>query len=164
MIVVSDTSPLCYLAWIGQLDLLPTLFNEIVIPSAVFEELTAEGAPAHVRQRFHRLPDWPRVQTIEYAEDESLTKLHAGEREAILLAEQIGADLILLDERDARQIASVRGLRLTGLLGVIDEAATRQLLNVPATIEKLQATSFRASPALLKSLLDRHRSDRRRNS
>lgn len=158
MTVVSDTSPLCYLAWIGQLELLPALFGEVFIPPAVLEELRAAGTPAFVSQHFQNLPDWLKIQTVEFVQqDESLIRLHLGEREAILLAEKIGADLILLDDRDARRIASDRGLRLTGLLGILEEAASRQLLDGPETIEKLQATSFRASPTLLKLFLDRMR-------
>ncbi len=158
MTVVSDTSPLCYLTWIEQLDLLRALFNEVVIPPAVLEELRAAGAPASVQQRFHHPLDWLRIQAAEPSvPDEGLSSLHAGEREAILLAEQIEADLILLDEQDARRIASARGLQLTGLLGILDEAATRQLVDVPEAIEKLQMTNFRVSPTLLRSFLDRHR-------
>jgi predicted nucleic acid-binding protein len=156
MTVVSDTSPLCYLAWIEQLDLLPALFGEIIIPPAVLEELKAEGAPAFVRQRFQNPLDWLKVQAVESPQDESLLRLHPGEREAILLAELLRADLVLLDDRDARRIASARGLRLTGLLGVLGEAASRQWIDLPGTIQKLQNTSFRASPSLLKSFLDRY--------
>lgn len=85
-----------------------------------------------------------------------MDRLHSGEREAIWLAEELKADLIILDEKPARQIARERGLNLTGLLGILEIAATRQLIDLPTVLERLQQTTFRASPRLLKSLLERH--------
>ncbi len=80
-----------------------------------------------------------------------------GGQAAILLAESIKADVILLDEKAARRIATARGLRVTGLLGVLGEAATRGLVELAPTLDRLRTTSFRASPALLKATLDRFR-------
>lgn len=156
MIVVSNTSPLCYLAWIDSLDLLVELFDEITIPAAVLAELNAPATPTQVRQHFTPLPSWLKIKSVEGAFDRELDKLHLGEKQAIRLAEELGADLILLDEKDARSIAARRGIALTGLLGILDEAANRQLIQMPEAIDKLKATSFRASPTLLKSLLQRH--------
>ena len=65
------------------------------------------------------------------------------------------ADIILLDEKAARGVAADRGLRVTGLLGVLGEAATRGLIELAPVINRLRMTSFRASPALLKATLDR---------
>ena len=84
-----------------------------------------------------------------------MEKLQAGEQAAILLAESTKADVILLDEKAARRVACVRGLRVTGLLGVLGEAATRGLVELAPAIDRLRTTSFRASPALLKATLDR---------
>jgi predicted nucleic acid-binding protein len=84
-----------------------------------------------------------------------LEKLQSGERAAILLAEARAADIILLDEKIARRIARERGLRVTGLLGILGEAASRGLIEVAPVIDRLRRTSFRASPALLKATLDR---------
>ena len=156
MNVVSDTSPLCYLAWIQKQDLLPTLFGEVLIPTAVLDELMAAETPLLVRRCYEPIPSWLIVRTITRRSDRELLELHPGEREAIFLAEEIGVDLILLDDRDARRTAIDRGLRLTGLLGVLEEAAERRLLDLPEAVEALRATSFRASPSLLKSILERH--------
>lgn len=84
-----------------------------------------------------------------------MEKLHAGERAAIILAESINADIILLDEKAARRVAADRGLRVTGLLGVLCEAATRRLVELAPAIDSLRMTSFRTSPALLKATLAR---------
>jgi predicted nucleic acid-binding protein len=84
-----------------------------------------------------------------------LERLQAGERAAILLAESTMADIILLDEKAARRVAAARGLRVTGMLGVLGEAATRGLVELASAIDRLRMTSFRASPGLLKTTLDR---------
>jgi predicted nucleic acid-binding protein len=65
------------------------------------------------------------------------------------------ADIILLDEKAARRVAATRGLRVTGILGVPGEAATRGLVELASASDRLRMTSFRASPALLKTTLDR---------
>lgn len=156
MIVVADTSVLCYLVLIEQVELLPHLFGQIVIPQAVCEELRAEKAPAQLQEWMRRLPQWLKIYSVTSTADITLERLHSGEREAILLAEELKADLIILDEKAARQIARERGLNLTGLLGILEIAATRRLIDLPTVLERLQQTTFRASPRLLKSLLKRH--------
>jgi len=72
-----------------------------------------------------------------------------------LLAESINATMILLDEKSARRVAADRGLRVTGTLGVLGEAASRGLVDLAAAIDRLRKTNFRYSPALLKAALDR---------
>ena len=84
-----------------------------------------------------------------------LEKLQAGEQAAILLAESVKTDIILLDEKAARRVAADRGLRVTGLLGILGEAATRGLVDLAPVIDSLRTTSFRSSPALLKATLER---------
>ena len=158
MIVVADTSPICYLQVIGHVDLLPALFGQILVPGAVRDELTHSRAPLAVQEFMQQSPAWLDVRPVVAKTDAGLEKLHPGEREAIILAETSGADLIILDEKAARQLAAERGLRVTGLLGVLDEAATRGLIDLPAVVERLRQTTFRASPRLLESFLQRHRS------
>jgi predicted nucleic acid-binding protein len=69
-----------------------------------------------------------------------LEKLQLGEQAAILLAESIGAELILLDEKSAPRIAAQRGMRITGTLGVLGEAAARGIVGLPAAIDLLRRT------------------------
>ena len=142
MIVIADTSVLCYLVLIEQVELLPHLFGQIAIPQAVSEELRAEGAPAPLQEWMVRLPTWLKIYSVTSIADITLERLHSGERNAILLAEQLEADLIILDEKAARQIAKERGLNLTGLLGILETAATRQLIDLPTVLERLQQTTF----------------------
>lgn len=156
MVVVSNTSPICYLLLIRCVDVLPALFGQIILPQAVRDEMVSEGAPAELQRWLEQPPAWLHIQSVATKPDAELDQLHAGEREAIVLAEQLGADVILLDEKAARQVAADRGLHVTGLLGILDEAATRGLIDLPAAIERLRQTTFRASPRLLKWVLDRH--------
>jgi hypothetical protein len=83
-----------------------------------------------------------------------LSRLDAGEREAIALAEDVAADLVILDERKARQVALERGLSITGLLGLLVDAAERGLVELREVLGRLRQTSFRVDPKLLASLLD----------
>ena len=155
MIAVADTSPLCYLTLINEVELLPKLFSEVVIPSAVITELLHEDAPEGVRSWAASLPLWASVRENPVRNTAGLEKLQAGEQAAILMAELISAELILLDEKSARRIAAQRGMRITGTLGVLGEAAERGMVDLPAAIDRLRRTNFRCSPALMKATLDR---------
>jgi predicted nucleic acid-binding protein len=155
MIAVADASPLCYLVLIDEIDLLPKLFVHVAVPQAVIIELLNQDAPEAVRTWASNLPGWISVEENPLSATVDLEKLQGGEQAAILLAETMKADLILLDEKAARRVAANRGLRVTGLLGVLGEASTRGLVELAPAIDKLRATSFRSSPALLKATLDR---------
>ncbi|MEA5506218.1 DUF3368 domain-containing protein [Halotia wernerae UHCC 0503] len=156
MIVVADTSPICYLVLIGQIELLPKLFGKILIPQAVYTELVADGAPPQLQSWITTPPNWLEVCSIALKDDPLLANLHLGEKEAILLAEQLTAEVIILDEKAARKAAQEKGLKVTGLLGILDSAASQNLVEMPSVIMALQKTNFRAAPSLLKSLLARH--------
>jgi predicted nucleic acid-binding protein len=155
MIAVADASPLCYLVLIDEIDLLRQCFSQVLVPRAVIAELLHDDAPAAVRAWASDPPAWICSMESPLLATTGMEKLQAGEQAAILLAESTKADVILLDEKAARRVACVRGLRVTGLLGVLGEAATRGLVELAPAIDRLRTTSFRASPALLKATLDR---------
>lgn len=144
---------------IDLIDLLPELYGRVVIPQAVREELAAPEAPAIVQTWITQPPDWLEIQTFSGQIDSELSQLDPGECEAIALAEQLGASLILLDERVARQMALSRGLEIIGLLGILGVAANRNLVNFASAIERLQETNFYVSPRLIQSLLKRYGAD-----
>jgi predicted nucleic acid-binding protein len=155
MIAVADTSPICYLILIGEIDLLPNLFSQVLAPQEVLTELLNEDAPDAVRNWASKLPSWISAKEAPVQTGSGLAKLQAGERAAILLAESVMADIILLDEKAARRSAADRNLRVTGILGILGEAATRGLVELAPAIDRLWMTNFRSSPALLKATLDR---------
>lgn len=134
MIVVSDTSPIINLAAIGKLDLLHVLYGEVFIPNAVYREIAS----------FADQPGASEVQTLNWiarrtCEREDLVRalrgeLDEGEAEAIALAVEMQADLLLIDERAGRRAATRLGLERIGLLGVLLEAKQQGHLNALAPL------------------------------
>lgn len=155
MIVVSNTSPLNYLILIKQDSVLERLYGKVFIPLAVAAELQAATAPKEVRSWMAALPAWCEVHAVTLPREASLSHLHAGEHEAILLAQEKSADAIIMDEADGRAAASLRGIQVTGTLGVLDEAAERGLLDFPKAVSVLKTTSFHATDKLYQQFLDR---------
>lgn len=153
MIAVADTSPLNYLLLIGCADVLPQLYERVLIPQAVYDELRSAGAPEAVRSWATALPSWVETRASE-APVELNPELDAGEREAISLALEVRAAAVLLDERAGRRAALEHGLTITGTLGVLEEAARRGLVDLAEVVAQLRRTNFRASPALWKRLAD----------
>ena len=123
MIVVSNTSPIINLAAVGQLGLLRQLYSRVIIPQAVYHETVVVGAgqPGVIEVTTF---DWieTRRATNEAAVASLQLELHEGGAEAIALTLELKADLLLLDERKARDIASRLGVKSIGLLAVLIEA------------------------------------------
>ncbi|MGO9274581.1 MAG: DUF3368 domain-containing protein [Terriglobia bacterium] len=163
MIVIADTSPLNYLALIGEAEILKRLYGRVVIPGAVLRELQHLQTPAAVADWIARRPGYLEVEQATKAPDVGLQFLGEGEREAIILAEQHRPQaLLLMDEGKGRREARRRNLRVTGTLGVLIDAASRGWVDIPSAFKRLQQTTFRASPRLLQALLDRDRESRKR--
>src|SRR5512139_3656223 len=153
MIVVSNTSPLCCLVLIGCADLLPKLYGEVLTSDTVLIELRHPDAPDPVHRWAATPPGWLKVHPDPPEPDQSSASLHAGERTVIRLAEEVRADALLLDDAAARALARQRHLRVSGLLGVLREGEEAGLVDLPAAIDQLRQTNFRASPELLRALL-----------
>jgi predicted nucleic acid-binding protein len=154
--IVSDTSPINYLILIEQTDLLPRLFRQIVIPEAVYSELSDAAAPLPVQNWIATPPEWLTVLPVRYPGDDVVDQLDFGERALILLAQEHGASLLLLDDMKARRVATDRVFLITGILGILDQAATMNLIDLPIAVQRLQNTSFWASGTLFQRLLDKH--------
>lgn len=139
MIVVSDSSPLIALASIGHLDLLRALYGRVLIPEAVRDEVSGDIDRRGAREIL--LADWIEVRPASDTIDLYLarTLVDAGEAEAIGLAIELNAELLIVDERRARDLATTMGLRITGVVGVLLEAKKRAL--VPAIKPVLDALS-----------------------
>jgi predicted nucleic acid-binding protein len=158
MIVVADTSPLNYLIQIACDSLLPQLYERTVVPSGVMQELGHAGAPAVVRAWLIRVPDWIEVSVPTAPPDAELAFLGLGEREAIQLAQEKQADLLLMDERKGRLEATRRGLRIIGTLGVLLNAGELGLIDPEiAYLRLLAETTFRTSASLEAQFLGRFR-------
>jgi predicted nucleic acid-binding protein len=106
-----------------------------------------------VRGWIGQLPAWLEVHTPVNAPDALLVKLDPGERDAILLAGELRADQLIVDDRQGRHEAEKRGIPVMGTLGVLREAATIGLLDLRIAVKRLQATSFYLAPEVLTCLL-----------
>lgn len=130
IVVVADTSPLKYLIQIDCEHILPALYERVFVPATVVEELDHPRTVAAVRTWLTRVPSWLVVRDVASAPDPGLVKLDPGERQAIQLAKQEHADLLLMDEKLGVRIAREQGLAVTGTLGVLLQAARRGLVVV----------------------------------
>ncbi len=152
MIVVSDTTPLRYLAVIGGLDWLHVLFGQVVRPPEVLAECSDVRAPGPLRVWALSPPPWLRIEPVPPgAKPLPLkTALDVGETAALRLALELCADLVLLDERRGRMVAAQLGLPLTGTIGVMVEAALRGLIDFELSLSQLrERTNFRVSEAVV---------------
>ncbi len=154
MLVVADTSPLNYLVWVEAIEILPRMYGNVSIPAEVRSELLAPETPPKVREWALALPSWIAVQApcLSLPDDPQFRSLDPGERAALALAAS-QPSLLLIDERAGTAVARNLGLRTTGTLGVLDEAARRGLISLPDVIGRLEQTSFRYPKVLVRRLL-----------
>ncbi len=153
-LVIADTGPVHYPILIGHINLLPRLFERVILPGVVLTELSHELAPAPVQRWAKAVPAW-----LEVAESPAVTLsagIHKGEAAAIALATQLHTDLVLMDDRRGVIVAERQGLNVTGILGVLDLAAEHRLIDFAQAVTALQLTTFRMPLALLGELLDKH--------
>lgn len=145
MIVVSDTTPLRYLTLLGRIELLPQLFGDVHCPDVVLRECGHRQAPAVLREWAASLPGWVVVDEVRVI-DADLEFLDDGEAAAITLGRRLGADLLLIDERDGRRCAAALGFAVAGTLNIIAQAGVRGWLDFHAEVARLrQETNFRGA-------------------
>ncbi len=143
ILVVSDTSAISALLQVGQAQILQTLYDRIVIPPAVEQELLRAHREIPAFVEVHAV-----AETLELMR--RLLLLDEGEACAITLAEQINADLLLIDEKKGRTVAEQAGLRYIGLVGVLIEARRRGVIPAlrPILARLVKDAGFRLAPAL----------------
>jgi uncharacterized protein len=157
VIVVSDTSPINNLAAINQLHLLQQLYGTVLIPEAVYQELTDPSFPVAGATEVQTF-DWIQTRAVrDRAIVEVLSnELDVGEAEAIALAIEIQADQVLIDERRGGRLLAARfELRYTGILGILVEAKSQGLISaVKPLLDALTSQAgFWVAEALYKSVL-----------
>src|SRR5262249_30110435 len=118
MIVVADTSPFVVLVAIGHVDVLPTLFREVLIPPQVASELASSRRSQEVRDFIATPPAWLRV--LAPSSIETIPGLAAAETAAIALAAEVQAGRLMIDEYRGRKAATERGLHVVGTIGVLE--------------------------------------------
>jgi predicted nucleic acid-binding protein len=155
MIVIADTSPINYLILIGEINVLPALDGRVFVPPSVYNELQRARASERVRTWIAEPPRWLEVRAPSQSPDARLAHLDAGERNAILLAQELGADQLIIDEIRGRREAQRRQLPFTGTLGVLPAAAENGLLDLRRAVDRLRHTNFHVAQEILDRLIER---------
>lgn len=151
MTVVVDTSPLIALDRIGCLEVLPRLFGHVIRPQSVVHELQAGkhiygGSDALFHARWLTTMDDPPEMLLR-------KELGDGETAVIALALRMKAELTILDDLAARNVAAELGLNVTGTLGVLLAAHRKGILKNPRqALSALQDAGFRISDAIIKDI------------
>ena len=155
-IVISNASPIINLAIIGRLNLLKKFWGKIYVPEAVWKEVVIDGEDKDEVAEIKKT-DWIIVEKVK---DHNLTlllmqNLDKGEAEAIALAIEMNADIILLDETDAREAADIYKIEKTGVLGILLLAKLKnEISNLEQEIEKLKIKAdFWLKDSLIQSVL-----------
>lgn len=156
MIVVADTTPLHYLILIDEVNLLPVLFGQVLLPQAAFQELQHPKTPPKVQQWMAHLPVWLEVRTVASVASPALMNLDIGEREAIQLALELGISTVLIDEAEGRQVAEALHLEVRGTLGILERGSKLGKTDFRQALSKLEQTRFRLSPAVRAAFLKRN--------
>ena len=145
-VVISNTSPIFYLHRLRRLDLLQKLYQEIIVPKAVVAELEAG------RRQGEDVPEidsyeWIKIRAIRSPQILGLsTDFGPGETEVLALALEESDSLVIIDEKLARRIARLRGLRVTGTAGVLLKAKQEgHILAVKPFLDRLQEIHFHLS-------------------
>lgn len=127
--VIVNSTPLIALAKVDRLNLLREMYHAVIIPEAVYREVTEKNDIA--AQRIKAAMDWIGVRKVNPDTDRRMyrAKLHDGEVEVMLLAQEMGADLAVIDDLAARRTAEYLKLPLTGTLGILIKAKTLGLLD-----------------------------------
>ena len=159
MIIVADTTPLISLMKIGHLDLLKQLFGEVQIPEAVFDELVYNTNFPEESKLIQESNYIIRVSVKDTSAVDLLRRssgLDAGESEAIILSDSIGASLLLMDEVKGRQVAKQMGIPLIGTIGLLLVGYNEKLLTkqqILECIEIMKTSGRHISESLYQQLL-----------
>lgn len=160
MIVIADTTPIITLLKLERLDLLEKLFGGVIIPVAVYEELTSNQSYLTEAQI---ISDCSFLKCREVFDRQSIkilrevVGLNAGESEAIALADEQGANLLIIDERKGRRAEKQIGLKITGTISILIQAFDCKILSrqeILACIEILRNSDIRISDALFETVLE----------
>lgn len=153
MIIISDTSPLVCLLHLNKINLLKDLFDQVIIPTAVVNELINANT---INQQFFQSYSFFQIRTALNQEEVLQLRniLDAGESEEIVLSKELNADLLLIDEDRGRKFAIKYGVRIKGVLGVLLHAKEKGLISqIRPLIEKLQTEiNFRINRNLLQKI------------
>jgi predicted nucleic acid-binding protein len=155
MIVVCDSSPLFALAICDKLHLLEQMYDAVLIPEAVYKEVSVSG-----KLNADKIQAWAHDKVAQIKDDDFIQKLSElldlGEAEAIMLYREKNADYLLIDEKKGRKIAEFYNVNIIGTLGLLLLAKRRGFLDsVKPCLELLQQSTIRIAPELYQMTLQR---------
>ena len=160
MIVIADTSPLNYIIQLGLIEELHTIYGDVIVPTAVREEMQHPRSPDAVRSWSATLPEWAELRRPRELDRTLPPNLGSGEREAISLAIELHASMLLIDDLPGRMAAKERHIQFTGTLAILFQAALMNNLDYNLKIEELRLLGFRATDAVLETMKGRFKSAR----
>jgi predicted nucleic acid-binding protein len=160
MIVVADTSPLNYLIRLGRPDVLRAIFGRVLVPRAVLMEMQHPEAPPEVSAWAAAPPAWIEPMQVQRLDESLAAELGAGEREAISLAIEVRADVLLIDERAGRREAEARHIAVAGTLAVLLQASLRGYFDLPEAMKRVREFGFRVSRPIEELMLARYEQEK----
>lgn len=153
--VVVNSTPLIVLCGIGKLDILREMYHEIMIPEAVYREVT-EKEDSACRQ-IQSADSWIHIEEIQDHSEKKMykAKLHEGEVEVMILCQEKKADLAIIDDNAAKKTAKYLGINVTGTLGVLLKAKQKGIVKeIRPLISELKANGFYISSEIEKTVLE----------
>lgn len=160
MIIIADTTPIITLMKLQRLDLLEKLFETVIVPHAVYEELISNINYPDEKQMIVECPFLKRLEVSDRQSIKILREvvgLDAGESEAIALAEENHADLLIIDERKGRRVAKQMDLKIIGTIGILLQAFDCAILSkteILSYAENLKNSRIRISNTLFELVLN----------
>jgi predicted nucleic acid-binding protein len=152
MTIVADASPVNVLIRANRIGVLPQIFGLVMIPRTVAMELQHDRSPESVKAFVARPPEWLRI--ADPLCTDLIPPLDAGESAAIWLAKESQADLLLIDERDGRRVATRMGLNVMGTIGLLELAASRKLISLRESLDSLPPEFLvRISPKIIDAVI-----------
>jgi predicted nucleic acid-binding protein len=165
-VVVSDSTPLIFLAKIGRLSLLKDVFEKVIIPEAVFDEAVTQGKALLVSDASiidEAVGTWIIKEHVKPEADKEFRfldtnlRLGSGEREALKLCKQLNAEYFIVDDKEARRVSRILNIKPLGTCGVIVQACRRgSITNEEALqiLDELVKSGFRLSPTVYRRVMD----------
>ncbi len=159
MIVISDTTPIIALIKINRIDLLEKLFDEVLIPEAVFDELTTNSLFANETaivksSTFLKKTSVQNKKSLQILQ--AASGLDDGESQAIILADELKSDALIIDEKKGRKVAQQLGITITGTIGILIQAHNEGMISsdeIKQYLEQLKNSNIRLSDSLIQQAL-----------
>lgn len=152
--VIVNSTPLIVLGNAGLLEILQKLYGRILVPEAVYQEVTAKDDAAGMI--LLNGADWLRIEEVQNKSDARIfsSRLHAGEVEVMLLAREQKADLLIIDDNAAKSTAKYLGMKVTGSLGVLLRAKQMGIIpDINDAMDQIILNGFYVSEELRKHII-----------